>query len=371
MGHMTEIDYAAFDPVFWLHHWYVSIPVYFLHLHLLVLTSLTRSNVDRLFAIWQALNPQSYTINKQTPDGTFVITANSIETAMTPLAPFNDASGTKYWTSEGVRSTETFNYAYPETQRWKFSSNDDYANSVMSAVQQLYGGVSNQFGGNQGFNLMATPSTLPAARAVQQKQATHPVVNGSATGSAQKPMAEPAAHAPAAHDSKSHPFREFMGKLTGKSKQSTDGTRDLDLEAEIGKRRSPFHLNTLGEQYLFLISRSFYCPLSSAKSGFLHRIHLQPPCPETYPKSNLPRARLPRSLRSRTQDLAHARCTRWNLRRARQRPRNNRLRQMQERLQFKPHDYRHRSSYSRASQRMEQWQFGWNGKGERPAVFEG
>ena len=21
MGHMTEIDYAAFDPVFWLHHW--------------------------------------------------------------------------------------------------------------------------------------------------------------------------------------------------------------------------------------------------------------------------------------------------------------------------------------------------------------
>lgn len=43
MGHMSELDYSAFDPVFWLHH----------------------ANVDRLFAIWQALNPTSYTINKR------------------------------------------------------------------------------------------------------------------------------------------------------------------------------------------------------------------------------------------------------------------------------------------------------------------
>jgi tyrosinase len=31
-------EVAAFDPVFWLHH----------------------ANVDRLFAMWQALNPDSY-----------------------------------------------------------------------------------------------------------------------------------------------------------------------------------------------------------------------------------------------------------------------------------------------------------------------
>jgi tyrosinase len=27
MGHMSELDYSAFDPIFWLHHWYVALPV--------------------------------------------------------------------------------------------------------------------------------------------------------------------------------------------------------------------------------------------------------------------------------------------------------------------------------------------------------
>lgn len=37
-GHMTYLDYSAFDPLFMLHH----------------------AMVDRLFAIWQALHPDSY-----------------------------------------------------------------------------------------------------------------------------------------------------------------------------------------------------------------------------------------------------------------------------------------------------------------------
>jgi tyrosinase len=197
------------------------------------------SNVDRLFSIWQALNPQSYTINKQTPDGTFVITADSIETATTPLAPFNDASGSKYWNSEGVRQTETFNYAYPETQKWKFASDNDYANSVMTAVQQLYGGVSSQISGDQGFNLMAISSALPAARAVEAKAASHASGDGGASGSAQKQITGPAVPAPAPHHSASHPFHDFVEKVkegfTGKSGEGSDGTRGLDLESEIGK----------------------------------------------------------------------------------------------------------------------------------------
>jgi tyrosinase len=27
MGHMSELDYSAFDPAFWLHHWYVTLPI--------------------------------------------------------------------------------------------------------------------------------------------------------------------------------------------------------------------------------------------------------------------------------------------------------------------------------------------------------
>ena len=151
-----------------------------------------------------------------------------METAKTPLAPFKDASGQRYWTSEGVRSTKTFNYAYPETQRWGFSSDDDYARSVMRAVQQLYGGVSRQFGADRGLNLIATSSSLPPARVLQQKQAVPPSPIVEASGSAQAPVAAHAAK------SESHPFRDFVAKLKGKSDQTADRTRELDLEAEIG-----------------------------------------------------------------------------------------------------------------------------------------
>lgn len=48
-GHMSTISYSAFDPIFWLHH----------------------ANVDRLFAIWQAIYPDSYTISEVDKEGTF------------------------------------------------------------------------------------------------------------------------------------------------------------------------------------------------------------------------------------------------------------------------------------------------------------
>lgn len=41
-GHMTYFDYSAFDPVFWLHH----------------------VMIDRCFALWQAVNPDSKMENR-------------------------------------------------------------------------------------------------------------------------------------------------------------------------------------------------------------------------------------------------------------------------------------------------------------------
>lgn len=37
-GHMTYLDYSAYDPIFWLHH----------------------MMVDRVFALWQTINPDSF-----------------------------------------------------------------------------------------------------------------------------------------------------------------------------------------------------------------------------------------------------------------------------------------------------------------------
>jgi tyrosinase len=116
-GHMGALDVSAFDPVFWLHH----------------------TNVDRLWAIWGSLNPNSYVQPGPTGRDSFTAKFGTIEDVNTQLKPFWDGSGTKFWNSTGVKETTTFNYAYPETQRWKFSNVADYQRSVKSTIAQLYG----------------------------------------------------------------------------------------------------------------------------------------------------------------------------------------------------------------------------------------
>ncbi|PSN64506.1 Di-copper centre-containing protein [Corynespora cassiicola Philippines] len=109
-GHMSALAYSAFDPIFWLHH----------------------TNVDRIFAMWQALNPDSYVEPVRNPNPTFTTPGNSIGDAKSPLTPFHkDTSGT-FWNSEDVRSTTTFGYTYPE-----LSSSD--TPSLTSRVNALYG----------------------------------------------------------------------------------------------------------------------------------------------------------------------------------------------------------------------------------------
>jgi tyrosinase len=104
-----------------------------------LLTSL--SNVDRLWDIWQALNPDSYVIDKVATrqEANFFIAANTRINATTDLKPFYDASATKFWTSAGVKYTTPFGYAYPETQRWLFSSNTAYQADVRAKVTNEYG----------------------------------------------------------------------------------------------------------------------------------------------------------------------------------------------------------------------------------------
>ena len=50
-GHMTYLDYSAYDPSFWLHH----------------------AMLDRCFALWQALYPNSYVEPMNAIEGTYTI----------------------------------------------------------------------------------------------------------------------------------------------------------------------------------------------------------------------------------------------------------------------------------------------------------
>lgn len=105
------MDYSAFDPIFWLHH----------------------TNADRLFAIWQAIYPDSYVGSIKAPYGTATIKPGDTINANTPLKPFHRDSGGKFWDSAAARYTTTFGYNYPETR------NTDKA-AVKKAVNTLYSG---------------------------------------------------------------------------------------------------------------------------------------------------------------------------------------------------------------------------------------
>ncbi|KAL9136330.1 MAG: hypothetical protein Q9175_002475, partial [Cornicularia normoerica] len=114
-GHMGYIPYAGFDPIFWLHH----------------------ANVDRLFAIWQAINPNSYTTAEVDAEGTFTTAPGQTEDVNTSLTPFHsDSVGTLY-ASATARSTPPFGYTYPEVADWGVNATQ-LSSNTRAALNTLY-----------------------------------------------------------------------------------------------------------------------------------------------------------------------------------------------------------------------------------------
>ena len=103
-------EYSAFDPVFMLHH----------------------ANVDRLFAIWQTIWPDTYIENSTATSGTATITPGDLITEDSPLTPFHSTSNGTFWTSATARDTTVFGYTYPEIA-------DNNASCTIQAVNHLYG----------------------------------------------------------------------------------------------------------------------------------------------------------------------------------------------------------------------------------------
>ncbi|KAJ6261721.1 Tyrosinase [Drechslerella dactyloides] len=114
-GHMTDISMAAFDPIFWLHH----------------------TNIDRLFAIWQEVNPTGYNFSSTSSFGTFTMDSETPESLDTPLTPFHQ-TGTAFYTSATIARTQKFGYTYPETNDWNIPQ-QDRVKSVIAAINRIYG----------------------------------------------------------------------------------------------------------------------------------------------------------------------------------------------------------------------------------------
>ncbi|KJX92108.1 tyrosinase precursor like protein [Zymoseptoria brevis] len=109
-GHMTYLPLAAFDPMFWVHH----------------------TMVDRIFALWQVINPNSYGGSQVAPHSTWTIPQGSTQDENSPLMPFYRDTRGNFWTTNTVRDfANTFRYTYPEIAGGR--------NGVIAAVNRLYG----------------------------------------------------------------------------------------------------------------------------------------------------------------------------------------------------------------------------------------
>ncbi|KAJ4338876.1 hypothetical protein N0V87_003561 [Didymella glomerata] len=130
-GHMTNAAYSAFDPVFWLLH----------------------ANIDRMTAIWQALNPDSWVTNQSNPTATFTSEAGAYADEDTPLHPFHRSKAGDFWTSASVRDHTVFGYTYPE---FVGLSADE---TLVMRVNRLYGSnATSQFSWKLGDPVLSTPS---------------------------------------------------------------------------------------------------------------------------------------------------------------------------------------------------------------------
>ncbi|GAM89530.1 hypothetical protein ANO11243_075690 [Dothideomycetidae sp. 11243] len=115
-GHMTYFSYSAFDPIFWLHH----------------------ANVDRLWAMWSEINPNTYVQTARAGHPTFTWPTGTAIDANFGLVPWAKSRAGALYTSNDVRGTDIFGYTYPET------AEGFNATSVKKAVNSLYGNDANQ-----------------------------------------------------------------------------------------------------------------------------------------------------------------------------------------------------------------------------------
>lgn len=115
-GHMSYIPYSAFDPIFFLHH----------------------ANVDRIFAMWQAIHPESWVEPQPAVLPSYTISKGDIQNSSTALTPFFANNDGSFWTSDGVRDHTRFGYTYADVSSGPKLGKRSVA-SVKRAINRLYG----------------------------------------------------------------------------------------------------------------------------------------------------------------------------------------------------------------------------------------
>jgi len=124
-GHMSTIDYAAFDPIFWLHH----------------------ANVDRLTAMYQAAHPGVYlTPGAAVPTFARIVPGidGPLDNLATGLYPFRHPNSA-YFKSDEIKTASSiwaYNYGYDEVPcSYALQSPTALALYTRRRINALYGPI--------------------------------------------------------------------------------------------------------------------------------------------------------------------------------------------------------------------------------------
>ena len=122
-GHMAWTWYSAFDPIFFLHH----------------------ANVDRVFALWQALYPESWIEPYPARYSTWTGNAGDMQSSTTPLSPFW-SHGNIPTTSDDIRDISILGYTYPELvevqSHHQNSTKPSRREKLVKIISEMYGSSS-------------------------------------------------------------------------------------------------------------------------------------------------------------------------------------------------------------------------------------
>jgi tyrosinase len=125
---MGIVEVSAFEPLFWVHHWYV----YMVNDNIIGEKLILNSNMDRIIALYQSRYPDTWLEDSEQASGTFAVAKGSILGTSSPLAPFHRNSFGDMWTATTSRDWTSFGYTYPELL-------DNPSNETLtSSINRLY-----------------------------------------------------------------------------------------------------------------------------------------------------------------------------------------------------------------------------------------
>ena len=229
------------------------------------------------------------------PWSTFTVRSGTLEDARTPLSPFWDKSGARFWTSEAVRNPSVFGYAYPETQSWAFDGREAYQREIRRTVARLYG--SNPF-----VNFARTIAPV-------DKAAERPTIEEAADlkpASVMRSLAANVKLAAVVPKEEQKPVAAAVQEEKAAASEVPDEHEPPENPIDEGDLES-MSSDTLLPPFSFKVrlSKDRILSSSSSHSGLphpprprqqVHRLDRQHPRPEARPLADFPHHRLPRRL---------------------------------------------------------------------------